>query len=553
MKMPQVRKNRIWPRIVPFFLLLASAAAARAEFELAISPASLYYALSAEEARLAGGATIAEPAGPAAWDGGTLVLTPGANFHPAEDRFGIRPLGVGATALTVINLGGSANIQYGGVTFATAPNFLPGTNVTAGGELRCTFLSTATTAAVQALLRSVFFRRDTFGYGVFERNLLAEVPPAGVSLALRDRSGFAALQELEVQFPKAVSLRLAPSLLYALASGGRTADFTTFADFDSGAQLARIRPQILYEVDTPGAVVREGATPHSVYVELPPAFGTNDAIEITASLIAPAPALAPRGIIALGARPLDPARGCIRLNWVEYCIVRFFDLYPRRCLELTRFASEIEPPPLLGKYVSLATYRALESLMLTTAEGARLVALYRQHSPELSAIACVYPHLLPLGRSLFATWQPFAAGLLAGRGADVITPAMISNLNGLWDELIAHASPTLKADLADERDRFHNFQDFQNKTFAEWARLLGLAVPAAPWLHLSEVRRNNAGQFTAQLNFLPGQNYRLDQSLDLLSWKTAEGVKLATNNLAVNIVISNPPSATTFFRALVQP
>jgi hypothetical protein len=531
--------------------LLSLACPARASFEFETSPAPAYYSLSAEYSAFIN-SVIVETNGPITWNGGSLTATVTSNSVTGADHIGIRSGG----QLSIENIGGSVNIKYGGVTFATASGFIPGSNVTSGSSFVCNFQGNPTSTAVQALLYALIFKRDGFGYSIYETNIFAAFSICGVNVTLTDGNGFAASLVREVNFPKVTGLRFVPPILFALSDAGeRTGDVTTFADFDSGAQLARIRPQLTYEIDLPGATIHQGDTPHSVYLVLP--ASTSTFIPYSVSATAPASAAAIEKTHEPGHMKNSSCVSLFAPN-LRLCFSMAMGYSPTFC------KPEDEPgSPLTGlaasaasvtPEISIPSYRALESLMKLTSAGNRLSGIYRQHSPEMLRIACRYQHLIPQCQNIFISWQPFVSEFLAGRGTNVITSAMVNSLNAVWDQFISYASPTLKTNLTTERARFNNFQDFTNKTFNQWAQMLDISVPTNSYVFLSEATPTTNGHFTAQANYAAGASYSLQRSLNLSNWSPVTSLQLQTNsNLSIRITDTNPPPTNTFYRAVVQP
>lgn len=76
--------------------------------------------------------------------------------------------------------------------------------------------------------------------------------------------------------------------------------------------------------------------------------------------------------------------------------------------------------------------------------------------------------LLVDSANLIVDFTPGVASILRGEGEDVfIRRDMIKRLNRVWDGFAAEASPDLKAVLAEERARFHGFEDFIGSNFSE--------------------------------------------------------------------------------------
>jgi hypothetical protein len=536
---------------------LVAAFSARASFEIGFFPSILYVPVSSGEVRLIQDATI-ETNGAVTWAGGILTVTISSNYVSGPDHVGIKNTGFGATALTIENTGGSVNIKYGSNTFATASNFLPGTNVTSGGQLVCTFEANATTPAVEALLRSISFKKDNFGYPLFETNILAQFPAVKILLTLADNSSNSVSAERQVLFPKIIELRCQPPVLFYPSTNvvGRTENMTSIATFDNGDQTARLGNQITYYAPNPVTTVSAGVPNVVYFTGLDTGYSSGIVhgsayATVSPSLSAGFCLSVNGGEFDLAAFNCDGSEGdgdCVFLSLLA-CLIEFIHKNDS-CFSGSFALNSGYRKNSMGESISLPTFYALESLMRQTAEGKRLARLYRYHSPELITIVLVHTDLIDQGQNLLGTWQPFVSGLLAGRGTNVITPSMVNGLNTIWNQLTNYASPTLRTNLIAERGRFNYFQDFTNKNFIQWAQMLQITVPTNAFIRLSTPSRTN-GQFVAQANYASGLQYSLDRSVDFTNWFPVTTLKIVTNNnLSITLTDTNSPSSNTFYRAV---
>ncbi len=237
----------------------------------------------------------------------------------------------------------------------------------------------------------------------------------------------------------------------------------------------------------------------------------------------------------------------------------YASLPPRNCsliqqmLTITTYPCETTPAgrqALPGNLTSLqppTPFYALESLMQDTAAGRRLTELYRTHGAEVVRLFLAQPRLLVQAQQLVSAYQPGVVALLAGRGDTVpIYIPMITQVNDFWNALAEHASPALKAVLQQEQARFDNFRMFQNRTFNEWAGLLGIHVPFQPYLHISLMHRE-ATKFHVALNDIPGVNLSLWRSLDLLTWTQVTNAEIQRDGTTLIFTDPTPPAGQAFY------
>ena len=196
---------------------------------------------------------------------------------------------------------------------------------------------------------------------------------------------------------------------------------------------------------------------------------------------------------------------------------------------------------------SLTPFHTLENLMKGTAAGQRWASLYREHGAEVVRLFFQQPSLLTRAQELVATFQPGVVALLAGRGDTVpIYVPMITRVNDFWNALAEHATPALKTVLQQEQARFDNFRMFQNRTFNEWAGLLGIHVPFQPYLHISLMRRE-ATKFHVALNDVAELELSLWRSVDLQTWTQVTNAEIQRDGTTLIFTDPSPPAGQAFY------
>ncbi|MBL9168135.1 MAG: hypothetical protein JNN07_10375 [Verrucomicrobiales bacterium] len=196
---------------------------------------------------------------------------------------------------------------------------------------------------------------------------------------------------------------------------------------------------------------------------------------------------------------------------------------------------------------SIVVTYALEALMEGSVAGQRWAGLYREHGAEVVRLFLEQPSLFTQAQEVLATFQPGIVALLAGRGETVpIYAPMITQVNEFWNALTEQASPALKTVLEREQVRFDNFRMFQDRSFEDWAGLLGIRVPFEPFLHISLMQRE-ATRFQLGLNDVPGIELSLWRSLDLQTWTQVTDAELERNGSTLIFTDPAPPAGQTFY------
>ncbi|MBI3415044.1 MAG: hypothetical protein HY043_06940 [Verrucomicrobia bacterium] len=496
-------------------------------------------------------ATVIESS-PPPWPGGSLDLVITNGFQPGEDH-----LAIGASGASLITTArdpatnDSLIVSFAGTPFATASGFLAAQDVTAGAQLHCVFNAQATTTAIQALLRQLVLTNDVFGFSLFETNITAHFASRACEFSLSDGTNHFATASILVDFPFVTAIRCVPQVV--VVTSEVTGMVRAEAEFSNPQKntTQRLGSQVLWSVTDP------------FFYTI-----TNDAIHLETAVVGINPQQTGANYTpsadVVGVVPGTGlmATACIKAyHTYDYhiCYFSFLTVPYNNCTAFSSPASVVVPhaegsrslqsvPTVSSDLFSLATYRALESLMNQTAEGRRLADLYWQNTSELVDIFVAHPDLIPQSLAIVKDWEPRIGVLLSSQGTNsVITAAMIRSLNLTWNRLTNYASPTLRTSLINERARFNNFQDFTGKNLADWAQMLGLPVPSQPSIHLSQPRRSSEG-FSVEANYIGGLGYSLLTSLNLADWIPANGVRLLTNGLTLSLTDTNPPSPTTFYK-----
>jgi hypothetical protein len=108
-------------------------------------------------------------------------------------------------------------------------------------------------------------------------------------------------------------------------------------------------------------------------------------------------------------------------------------------------------------------------------------------------------------------------------------------LKAAWDAVASFASPALKTAMIAEKDRFHQLQDFAQKSFAQWADLLELDRPVAPYIHISNLQLvAKEAHFT--VNQITGRSLSLWRSTDLVSWQRVAGFRTEFASYSLKLI-----------------
>jgi hypothetical protein len=205
--------------------------------------------------------------------------------------------------------------------------------------------------------------------------------------------------------------------------------------------------------------------------------------------------------------------------------------------------------------VSLANMYALQSLIMQTTEGQRLVGLYWSNTTEISRIIITNLTLFSATQRMFQDFQPGVAGLLAANGNGYrISQTMVDEVNSLAAEFSNLGSTNLRAVIQAETNRLHGLQSFVGRDFNAWASALGVAIPSSPLLLLSQPQ-SAYGTFNAQVNAQPNFNYSLWRTLDLHSgdWQLIDSNNVFDNSFSALLMDFQPPASAAFYRATSEP
>lgn len=205
--------------------------------------------------------------------------------------------------------------------------------------------------------------------------------------------------------------------------------------------------------------------------------------------------------------------------------------------------------------LSLANFYALQSLMMQTTEGQRLVGVYWSNTAELASILNTNLTLISATLRMFQDFQPGVAGLVAGKGNGyLISQAMVDEVNSVATEFSKLGSTNLRAAIQAETNRLHGLQSFVGRDFNAWAGALGVAVPSSPLLLLSRPQ-SAFGTFSVRVNAQPNYNYSLWRTLDLHrgDWQLIDSNNVFDNNFGALLNDFQPPASAAFYRATSEP
>jgi hypothetical protein len=500
-------------------------------------------------------AEVSEQA-PVTWTGGSLRLDISLNYDASQDHLAIQSVGAGPGQISTQRdpaNPGSMRISYQGVVFATTTGFLLSRDVTAGSQLVCSLSNTATTAAIQALLRSCIYTNDVYGFDAFTNDLTRTFADRAFMLTLSDPQDFHATGAKDLRFPKVLTLACIPSYINITPSISK--QLTAEAIFDNimRTESAKVGSQIHYAIPAdpftdcdslPILFTVDAARPEVVHVSYVGTTSPDD----TCTIVATAGPFT--GTACLRITSLGPG--------VVHCTLDESDkdAAPDCPIPLSPAlsASSVGLAGSSGSgLIALASFHALESLMKETAEGHRLVDLYWRHTTEWVYICVAHPELFRQTRDVLQRWQPSVNTFLAGKGSSaLINQSMITALNLLLNQVTNYASPELRADMNTERTRFNGFQDFLGKNFTDWAQMLQIPAPVQPRIFLSNAKHAN-GRFTAEANLISGATHSILRSINLIDWTILSGSALKTNGFTLNITDPTPPPTNSFYRLLLNP
>jgi hypothetical protein len=205
--------------------------------------------------------------------------------------------------------------------------------------------------------------------------------------------------------------------------------------------------------------------------------------------------------------------------------------------------------------VSAASFYALETLMMQSTEGQRLVGLYWNNTTEIARIVTTNYTVFSGTLRMFQDFQPGVAALLAANGKGyLISQAMVDEVNGLIAQFSSLGSTNLRAAIQAETNRLHGLQAFVGRDFSQWAGALGIAVPASPLLLLSQTK-SAFGTFSVSVNAQPNYKYSLWRTLDLHSgdWKLIDSNSVLYNSFSALLNDFRPPASAAFYRVTSEP
>lgn len=521
------------------------------QFSVAINGAgnSTYYPLPVRPYPVMENAEIGELS-TVDWTGGSLEFALTANYSASEDRLFIKPSGTGPGQISAVRDPGDATqmkISYGGTPFATGTGFLASRDASSGPTLMFHLEANATKDAIQALMRTCYYTNDVYGFEAFTNDLLRVFPQRTFQVTLTEPAGFHANDEAPIYLPKVLQIACIPDFLYITPTITKQIIAEAIFDNPERVESLMVGTQIHYAAscgNTPVTFTPLASNPSAMVVSIP----QGSANEIDCDIVASVGSLS--------------AAACLQIRltapWVSRCILDDSDAdVSGGCTLLSSpQLADLRQPGLAAPAgsgpIALASFRALEALMNQTPEGRRLVELYWRHSTEWVAICIANTFgrggMFAEVRGVLQRWQAYVNALLAGKGSGGgITQPMVTVLNQLWDHVLKDASAALKADMTAERDRFHGFQDFVGKNFNQWAEMLQIPVPTAPFIAFSHPRLDRNG-FQAEANHVPGVNYSLLRSANLQDWLPAPGATIKTNQSTLNIADPNPPAAGGYYR-----
>jgi hypothetical protein len=486
--------------------------------------------------------------------GSTLTVEITENYNGAVDRLGFRPNRSFPEADAIIfegAFGSEQTVRFRGTAFGKVQ--------VSGGLVTCRLEASADSEAAVALLGRLRYENTELTADWFTQPNM-QYPPRTIVVTLTDANGANAVSRT-VDFPVLWGIELPESLL--LPNGRR--HVLHLQGWFSTRQTLPVRYLAVTWSDG-GCGVLNGSVPgtpgQQPVVGRPPAYcctvtaGTNSLFartQIYEGLIQEKnfdddPLLA--GILALielaESGPLgthDGLPNCPEL-WAfthEYFIPECTYTTPTVQANLSGVAGAQTPVQ------SPTPIYTLEALMNETPAGRNWVNLYRQHGPEVVRMFLQHPFLMIQAQELQATFQPGILALLAGRGHTVpIYASMITQVNDFWNALAAHANPALREILKQEQARFDNFRMFQDRSFNDWAGLLGIRVPFQPYLHISLMKRE-ASKFQLALNDVPGLDLSLWRSIDLQTWTQVTDAELERNGSTLIFTDLAPPAGQTFY------
>jgi uncharacterized protein YbdZ (MbtH family) len=488
------------------------------------------------------------------WSGARLSVEITENLAEASDL-----LGFDARALERQRVGPApdiSSIQYLGVTVGDIAR-------PRAGLLEVTFRATATTDAVRGVIRSLAFgSRRSHAEALRVEARLVELPRQ-VKLRLTDAGGRAGEILRTVIFPRTTGLAF---------EGCHPDEAGIYRSWDSDSgptSLVTLRVQLVLD---DGALLTLGCAPAAAAIQwFPHAAGV---FQLETRNGVPCGA----GVLSIGTKGGFPS--VVRLhtweamhilrreeNLADYfnqgygvCLGTFFNLWLASQFD---GGAEASRPALastggsasgLPRSITAGLY-ALRAWMRQSAEGRRLTALFEKHTGEVTGLVAGDFSLFNDTLTVLRQFLPGIQAFLAGTGERVsIRPDMIDQLNRVWDRLAARGSPALRQVLDQERVRFHGFQDFSGRSFAEWGTLLAWGTPESPFVIASNPRALPAG-FRVEVNRADGQTYSLWRSASPApqEWNVVTNASIRVLDQAVELIDPDPATSARFYRVRTTP
>lgn len=487
------------------------------------------------------------------WTGGRLVLEITENLAANSDL-----LGLDARGLERQRIGPAPDIsevQYLGLPLGSLARPRP-------GLLEITFRSQASTDGVRALIRSLAFGSSRGLAAVLRGNARHLEPPRRLRLRLSDAGGRAREATRTIVFPRATGITFEgygpEHLLWDSATRPPT-------QFNLAVQLVLTDTTRLSLGCAPEAAAIEWFPSPQASFRLHQSDGSACA---SADLILDGAGGFPSIVRLHGWEARHVLRRDTTPTWVAnnggdgrlFCVLQLVAHWLNISANDTGNSGAAlaapdgqESLPTLDSLMPsdlLATPYALRDWMRRTTEGQRLASLYDQHSPEVGSLLLTDLTRLTDTLTLIREFLPGVRQFLAGNGAQaVIRPDMIDQLNRVWDRLANAGSPTLRQAMERERARFHDFQDFSGRSFAEWGARLGWDAPRSPFVTASSPRLLPAG-FQLEANRIPGLAYSLRRTDSLADglWSTVTNAALLPLEHRVELIDPAPPTGALFYR-----
>jgi hypothetical protein len=532
------------------------------KFEPGFDPEFGYYPIPLKTYFVAAHDTI-ETNGPVNWDGGSLEIKI-EPFNSGEDHLTILSTGDGPGQINAVRDSADPtqlNILFGGTLFATASGFSTTRNATEGDTLLISLRAAATTEALQALFSRCAYTNDIYGFDAFTNDLSRVFPTRDLVVTLRDADHYHAEEVKTVYFPKVLYLATSPP--YITLSPSTPKLFAVEAIFDNiqRTESFRVGTNFHFQVGTPGS--QDGCSELGANLVFTPKPNQPGATQVA---VTGPNSWDIRCSIDISSGPLRGS-ACLRVLSVSPNVVRCAldasdrdavpgceDLLPSPAPAGHSASASSVPVPKHSGLIALSSLRALESLMLQTPEGRRLRDLYWRHTTELVSLCLEDTTLFSQIRDVTIRFQPALNSFIAGKGSNsvVISSSAIAALNALWNTVVNRCGAQMRADMEAERSRFHGFQDFVGKNFAQWGEMLQIPVPSAPAVLITGAR-SSATRFDAEANIISGMSYTLFRSTNLVDWSALPATTLTTNGFFLNISDSTSSETERFYKLSIFP